>query len=269
MDEAAVPAGARSHDIELERAFEPSHRSKILRISRIMTPASCVVLLLSGIVFPASATDVRRPQDWHFSVREDAGQVLSTRSLIILGAGGLLTLGAHAIEDADKQEKAFDGLGGVPDFGNHYGSPQAIVGGAASLLVAGLATDHPTITTVGVDLARSYAYSTTVVGAMKIVFNRTRPDGKNYSFPSGHSSAAFAAAPVITHHFGKVAGALAYACAGATLMGRMEDRKHYLSDVVFGATVGLLMGEAVVGQRREIARRVKLEPQRISVTFEF
>ena len=238
-----------------------------MRISRVLVLPACVVWLL-GSAGAVSAADAAT-QDWRFSFREDARQVFSTRTIVILGVGGVLTAGAHAIEDPERQARAFDGWADLPDFGNYYGSTSVVIGGAASLTLWGWAAGDPTSIAAGVDLARSYAYSTVLVGAMKVAFDRKRPDGKRYSFPSGHASAAFAAAPVIAHHFGIVAGTVAYACAGATLLGRMEDRKHYLSDVVFGAAVGLAMGEAIVAQRREAARHVTLEPGRVGLRIGF
>jgi membrane-associated phospholipid phosphatase len=49
----------------------------------------------------------------------------------------------------------------------------------------------------------------------------------------------------------------------------MEDRKHYLSDVVFGASIGLAMGEAVLAQRRGAARHINVEPDRVGLQIEF
>jgi membrane-associated phospholipid phosphatase len=207
--------------------------------------------------------------DWRFSFQEDARQIFSTRTLVILGVGGLLTAGAHAIEDPDQQARTFDQFEDIPDFGNTYGSSAVVVGGSAALALWGWTTERPTCAAAGVDMMRSYAYSTALVGALKIAFDRTRPDGGQYSFPSGHASAAFSIAPVITYHFGRVAGAAAYGCAVATLMGRMEDRRHYLSDVVFGATIGLAMGEAVIAQRRDVARHLKVDPDRVGLQIEF
>ena len=60
-----------------------------------------------------------------------------------------------------------------------------------------------------------------------------------------------------------------YGCAVATLIGRMEDRRHYLSDLVFGATIGLAMGEAVIAQRRDVARHLKVDPDRVGLQIEF
>jgi membrane-associated phospholipid phosphatase len=217
---------------------------------------------------PESAT-ARSATDWRFSFQEDARQIFSTRTLLILGAGGLLTAGAHAIEDPEQQAQTFDRYGEIPDFGNHYGSSAVAVGGAASLALWGWTTGRPRFAAAGVDLMRSYAYGTALVGALKVAFDRTRPDGDRYSFPSGHAAAAFSAAPVLSYHFGRVVGTAAYGCAVATMIGRMEDRRHYLSDVVFGASIGLAMGEAVIAQRRDVAGRIKVEPDRIGLQIGF
>jgi len=52
---------------------------------------------------------------------------------------------------------------------------------------------------------------------------------------------------VLANRLGPAVGIPAYILAASTGMGRMEDRKHYLSDVVFGAALGLSTGIAVSG----------------------
>lgn len=56
--------------------------------------------------------------------------------------------------------------------------------------------------------------------------------------------------PVIGHHFGWPAGLAIAVLATGTGLGRMEDNLHHLSDVFFGAAIGLAMGDAVVNSRR-------------------
>ena len=69
------------------------------------------------------------------------------------------------------------------------------------------------------------------------------------SFPSGHSTAAFAAAAAVSAETSEwwprtrwVIGPIVY--AGASLVGvsRMYDDKHWASDVVMGAAVGVFAG---------------------------
>jgi len=238
--------------------------------SKTMTVVSWALLcsLTAGSAGAVPALTMGEGRAWAFSVREDVASVLSVRGLGVLAAGAALTAGALAIEDPIAQARTFDGYSELPDIGNAYGSWPVILGGAAGLAAAGRLTDRASLTTAGVDLGRSYVYSALVVVSMKLAFNRTRPDGESLSFPSGHAAGAFATAPVITHHFGPWAGVAAYALACATATGRMEDYKHYLSDVVFGAAVGFVIGDAVAGQRHR-GSHLLLESDRVGLKVGF
>lgn len=94
----------------------------------------------------------------------------------------------------------------------------------------------------------THAYTT----ALKLAVGRTRPDGSDdLSFPSGHTSNAFAWATVARHHYGGRVGALAYGAAGLIGLSRMEKDVHHLSDVLAGATLGVLVGRTVVREDGE------------------
>lgn len=67
------------------------------------------------------------------------------------------------------------------------------------------------------------------------------------SFPSGHTTQAFAIASVIASHYdSRVVKTVAYGLAGAVGWARMENNAHYGSDVVAGALIGTLVGRTVV-----------------------
>lgn len=77
------------------------------------------------------------------------------------------------------------------------------------------------------------------------ITNRSRPDKSNrLSFPSGHTSSAFATAGSLAYAYGLKAGIPAY--LGATLIGivRIKDNKHWGSDVLAGATLGSFWAHA-------------------------
>lgn len=132
------------------------------------------------------------------------------------------------------------------DAGNIYGSGSTLGLITTGLLVSGYIADKPLLSESGRDLAHSLLLSGTAVWSLKLILNRQRPGGGDYSFPSGHTAAAFSAAPVLQHHFGWKIGIPAYIVAAFTGMGRMEDHKHYLSDVLFGAAIGYVAGNAVI-----------------------
>ena len=74
--------------------------------------------------------------------------------------------------------------------------------------------------------------------SIKLGVNRTRPNGADYSFPSGHTSASFASAGYICQRYGYKKGRLAYLAATFVGWSRIQANKHYASDVLAGAALG-------------------------------
>ncbi|MFP4623971.1 MAG: phosphatase PAP2 family protein [Gemmatimonadota bacterium] len=73
------------------------------------------------------------------------------------------------------------------------------------------------------------------------------------SFPSGHTSAAFATAAAAAHEIERIwggddwlIGLATYGPAALVGLSRMFDNKHWTSDVVFGAAIGAFSGWKVV-----------------------
>ena len=73
----------------------------------------------------------------------------------------------------------------------------------------------------------------------KALIDEERPDDSdNDSFPSGHTTNAFAAATTLHRRYGWEVGFPAYAVATLTGVARERARKHYGGDVVVGAAIG-------------------------------
>ena len=103
-----------------------------------------------------------------------------------------------------------------------------------------------------------------ITKSLKGAITRTRPNESNKnSFPSGHTAATFSAATVANHYFGKKVGIPAFAAGAWVAAARIEDGKHFLSDVIIGATVGIIAGRtAIRGTERESSRRLlAIRPQ--------
>lgn len=176
----------------------------------------------------------------------------SRRTATVLASAAALSAASLLVENAGAEEHALGRglLDGPSDVGNIYGAGTILAGVAAGFTGAGLLERNPGWLGTGSDLARSLVYTGVAVTALKVAVHRTRPNGGPYSFPSGHTAAAFAVAPILVQHFGTVAAIPAYALAVSTAMGRMEDRKHYLSDVIAGAGIGSAIGLAIAAVRR-------------------
>jgi membrane-associated phospholipid phosphatase len=138
--------------------------------------------------------------------------------------------------------------------------PGAILGGkefqfgaAFATLALGHFTGQNRVADVGGKLLRAQFLAQTVSGVIKVSANRTRPDGTNLSFPSGHTSVSFASATVLQREFGWKVGIPAYMLASYVGVSRIEAKRHFLSDVAFGAAVGIVAGRTVTvgsGDRR-------------------
>jgi len=145
----------------------------------------------------------------------------------------------------------------VKDAGEHISSSSASIGNVGGNLYAqlgagigtyviGRATNEPQVALVGGDLIRAQIVSQIFVQGAKFATERARPDGSNnFSFPSGHTASAFATATVLQEHFGWKAGIPAYAFASFVGASRMASNKHYLSDVLVGAGIGIAAGRTV------------------------
>ncbi|MCL2328984.1 MAG: phosphatase PAP2 family protein [Bacteroidetes bacterium] len=87
----------------------------------------------------------------------------------------------------------------------------------------------------------------TSVTLTKHFTNIERPDKSNFrSFPSGHTATAFVGAHILFREYKDVSpwiGISGYAVAVTTGTMRMVNHKHWLSDVVTGAGVGILAAE--------------------------
>lgn len=73
---------------------------------------------------------------------------------------------------------------------------------------------------------------------------RERPNGKRLSFPSGHTSSAFASAASVAYSYGPWAGVPAFAAATYIGLSRVANNAHWLSDIVAGAGLGIYWARA-------------------------
>lgn len=137
-------------------------------------------------------------------------------------------------------------MGSLSKFGDIMGQtvPNAIYGLGMLLHHAITDSNKSYYRTMYMIEATAYSALTTLV--LKNVIHETRPSGSdNYSFPSGHTTTAFAFATVIAEEHSLYYSVPAYALATLVGLSRINDNAHYLHDVVFGATVGITYGLAL------------------------
>jgi membrane-associated phospholipid phosphatase len=119
---------------------------------------------------------------------------------------------------------------------------------------------------------RSIVFATgniTAIGLTNVLKNAVkgkRPDNStNDSFPSGHTSVAFATATYFAWEYKEKvpwSPALFYGLASVVGLGRIANNRHYLSDVLFGAGLGILSMRASYWSHKIIAPKKKRRVQR-------
>ena len=164
----------------------------------------------------------------------------------ILTAGGIFALVFKNNNDArlhtwvleQNSDSSAASLGNVLGHGATQGAA------AIGVWLAGRGAGNARVESTGASLIRAQILNGLLTQGLKFAVDRTRPDGGAYSFPSGHTSAAFATAAVLQHDYGVAAALPAYALGGFIGWSRVRSNHHWLSDVAFGAAIGLVSGRA-------------------------
>jgi len=112
--------------------------------------------------------------------------------------------------------------------------------------------------------ASSMAIAAAITVPLKHWTHELRPDSSNYySFPSGHTTTAFASAEFLRIEYGHVSPWIAvagYAAATATAAFRLYNNKHWFSDVVAGAGFGVVSTDLAYWLNDKILWRKKIHP---------
>ena len=104
---------------------------------------------------------------------------------------------------------------------------------------------------------------------IKVGFNRERPNGDEYSFPSGHVSIAFTTATILQKWYGKKIGIPAYTMAVVTALSRVNDTKHWASDVTFGAALGIAIPTAFYEAERLCNNNLNISFNSNGIRFDY
>ena len=121
---------------------------------------------------------------------------------------------------------------------------------AMALLIAAVHDDGDGV----IDLMQSLSVAWATTWGLKVIVDAERPDGGGHSFPSAHTTVAFASATHIWKRYGWKWGAPAAAAATMVATSRVDTRDHYVRDVLVGAAIG------TVSSMLFTSRRVTLAP---------
>ena len=170
--------------------------------------------------------------------------------VLVIGALATASLADGAVNDwvQDRRTPHSDDLARIFRYG---GEPEVTFGIGGGILVAGTIAGKPEVQRSGGRVLLSIMAAGLTTVAIKAGTGRYRPDETDNpyifkpfsghdSFPSGHATMAFALATSLSNEIknGWVSAAL-YTFVTGTAWSRLNDERHWLSDVLAGATVGI------------------------------
>jgi len=142
----------------------------------------------------------------------------------------------------------------------HMGQPEVWATVPVAMLGVGWIAHDDRLVRSGARVGVSLLLAASVTVGAKFTLGRYRPNESTSaydfspfsghgSFPSGHTTMAFALASSLSDEIHRNwATALLYTAATGTGWSRMNDEKHWMSDVVAGALVGITSSKLVNGR---------------------
>jgi membrane-associated phospholipid phosphatase len=170
----------------------------------------------------------------------------------------LLDQPAHDFAQNNRSIRSNDVAGAL----RHLGQPEVFGTVTLGLLGAGLISGNDEITRAGGRLAATVALAGVASTGLKYATGRPRPnessdaDGfKPFSgqdaMPSGHTTVAFAFATALADDIHRTWASVGlYTLATGVGWSRMNDNKHWLTDVAAGAVLGITSAKVMNGHWR-------------------
>jgi membrane-associated phospholipid phosphatase len=137
---------------------------------------------------------------------------------------------------------------------------------ALPLTAAGL-TLYNNDTDGAIELSKSLATTVGITDILKYSINEKRPNGGDFSFPSGHTSISFSSAEFMRQRYGHNVGVPAYLLATFVGYSRIESKQHYPHDVLAGAFIGIISSHLFTTPFQKFQVTLTGDTQNINVTM--
>ena len=219
------------------------------------------LLCLLALPSPAVGQDATVPsRNFLQTITDGVKSVVSEESVPLLSTAAAVALFASPFDESLTYsascstflKSTFDGWARIA------GQEWVLGGAALTTFAIGRATNDPKVSALGGDMMQAQLLAGVTTFAMKHAIQRSRPDGEARSFPSGHAAGTFAAATVVQRHYGLKGAIPAYTAAVLISGARLQANSHYATDLIIGATVGILSGRAATFELG--GRRLSLSP---------
>jgi membrane-associated phospholipid phosphatase len=229
--------------------------------NRIRTPrargtavAIAAVLAIQPLAATAQTVTIPEPSNQPGAIQWWQG------AIVLGGLSGLMLLDKPTQRYAqdNRNQSANDLAAGL----RHFGQPEVYGSITLGILGAGLISGNQDITRAGGRLATTLALAGATSTLTKLTLGRPRPsqsldaDGfvpfsGQQAMPSGHTTMAFALATTLADEIHNTWASVGlYTVATGVGWSRVNDNKHWLTDVAAGAVLGVTSSKLVSGRWR-------------------
>jgi len=154
----------------------------------------------------------------------------------------------------------------IADIGNAYGNLITPVIMGSGIYSYGLFFKDEYVRETGRMIFESILFSGIITTITKSVAGRSRPyteqgpyfykmftiDEGSLSFPSGHSTVAFAVSSVLANRIKNVYASIGlYTLSTVTALSRIYSDKHWASDVILGSAIGYFVGDYISSDNKK------------------
>lgn len=227
--------------------------------------AILLIVLISSIIYPQIEESAEKDFRKFFEVGGDvftAPKDFESDDWIKLSASiGLSGLAMLVDEDVKEfsQSHKTEFLNTIFKIDDYYHS-ELMAASIVALYTYALIDKNNKVRNLSLRLAEATVYGSLINMSIKFVGGRSRPfytesafdfnpfkmNFEQTSFPSGHSTLAFAYSSVMAKEYNNFFWKFGwYSIAVMTAYARVYNNEHWFSDIIFGSAIGLFVGEFV------------------------
>lgn len=241
---------------------------------------NCKLAFLLGVGSPFSLA-AQQPHDSVAPMHRTS--VHWYHAVAAVGVFGASTLLDRTVRDETQSHRSA-GKDDIAKAFRRIGQPEVYAVVGLGTIAAGLIAGDSRIVRSGGRITAGLLVAGTTSSLLKAVVGRRRPNGGSgpyeirffsgqYGWPSGHTTMAFALATGVSDELHSTPASIAlYGAATMTAWSRVNDNRHWLSDVLAGAVLGVTSAKLMNGHWRVLGitgPRFLLGPGTMGVNFRF
>lgn len=240
---------------------------------------TAIFLLLVPALLAAGATE--RWRDYLQNDWQQARKPLSVNTLLY-GSAWLATMYAASYADEDissfTKRQYSGGFKTFLDYTNELGNARYSVPASIGITALSLLTSDARLQDACLTSTQSLLITGAITGAVKAAAGRFRPyknEGPrkfrpfsgNHSFPSGHTSSAFAIVTPLALYYDTPLSYALFIFPVGTAVARIAKDRHWATDVLSGGLLGFLVGKTLTDWHQKREQKLSIAPGPVFTIF--